>query len=89
LKRDIYVKHNKRIRAFLMKDYFLNDPLVKHNDFLLTSGFYKLTVQPNMIMEMQNHWTNFGDYISDLHKKYRDRYKVARRKSHQIILNQL
>lgn len=89
LKQDIQVKHNKKIRAFLMKDYFLNDSLLEHNRFLTSSGFSKLTVQPNMIMDIRKHWNNFDDYILDLQKKYRDRYKLARKKSHQIIKKEL
>ena len=89
LKQDIKIKHNKKIRAFLMKDYFLNDGLLKQNNFLITSGFSKLIVQPNMIMDIRNHWNNFDDYISDLQKKYRDRYKSARKKSKQIVKKEL
>lgn len=89
LKLEIRTKHNKEIRAFLMKDYFLNDSLLKCNKLVTSAGFSKLVVQPNMIMEIRNHWTNFDDYISDLHKKYRDRYKAARRKSNRIIKKEL
>lgn len=89
LKLEIRTKHNKKVRAFLMKDYFLNDGLLKHKKLVTSAGFSKLVVQPNMIMEIRNHWTNFDDYISDLHKKYRDRFKTARRKSNQIIKKEL
>jgi hypothetical protein len=89
LKLEIRTKHNKKVRAFLMKDYFLNDALLNHNKLITSMGFSKLVVQPNMIMETQSHWTNFNDYISDLQKKYRDRYKAARRKSKQIIKKEL
>jgi hypothetical protein len=89
LKLEIRTKHNKKVRAFLMKDYFLNDAFLKHNKLVTSAGFSKLVVQPNMIMEIPIHWTNFENYISDLHKKYRDRYKVARKKSNQITKREL
>ena len=89
LKNDIKKSHNKKIRAYLMKDYFLDNPIIDSSEYLNSSGFYKLTVQPNMIMKIEKHWKSFEDYIADLQKKYRDRYKSARKKAKQIVKREL
>ena len=46
---------------------------------------YTFSTQPNMIFEINKHWTTEQDYIDALSKKYRDQYKRARKKSDGII----
>lgn len=89
LKRKIKTVFNKKIRAILLKDYFLTDTILQTKNTLNTSGFHQLIVQPNMVMNLPEHWAHFDDYISDLHKKYRDRYKSARKKSKKMITKEL
>ena len=89
LKTDIKNDYNKRIRAFLMKDYFLDDDINSNENALNNFGFHKLTVQPNMVLEVKSNWNTFDDYISDLNKKYRDRYKSARKKAKPIVKKEL
>lgn len=89
LKDDIKSDFNKRIRAFLMKDYFINDELNTNQEKLNTFGFHQLTVQPNMILTTKPHWNSLKDYIADLNKKYRDRYKSARKKAKPIVKKEL
>ncbi|WP_255572892.1 GNAT family N-acetyltransferase [Hanstruepera marina] len=89
LKKDIKTQYNKTIRAYLMKDYFIDDPITSHSDVLETFGFHKLAVQPNMILDVKPHWNTFDDYISELNKKYRDRYKTARKKARQVLKKEL
>ena len=89
LKKEIKKQHNKKIRAFLFKDYFLDDAFNSLTKELNSFGCHKLTVQPNMILEIKSHWNAFDDYTSDLIKKYRDRYKSARKKAKQIKKREL
>lgn len=89
LKKEIRERHHKKIRAYLLKDYFETDDILNHSQFFEASGFYKVSVQPNMIMAIHNHWKQLDDYIGDLHKKYRDRYKTARRKANKIVKREL
>lgn len=89
LKKDIKNDYNKRIRAFLMKDYFIKDELNINNERLNTFGFHQLTVQPNMILTIKPHWNTLNDYIADLNKKYRDRYKSAQKKAKPIVKKEL
>ncbi|WP_048331247.1 hypothetical protein [Bizionia psychrotolerans] len=89
LKNEIQTVYNKTIRAILLKDYFLTDEIHQTKNSLNQMGFHQLVVQPNMIMKIPEHWSNFDDYISDLHKKYRDRYKSALKKSKLIVTKEL
>ncbi|PNQ75443.1 GNAT family N-acetyltransferase [Hanstruepera neustonica] len=89
LKTHIRSKHGKKIRAVLMKDYFLNETIHDYSTVLSNFGLTKVSVQPNMIMDVRSHWKTFDEYIGNLHKKYRDRYKTARKKSRQIIKREL
>lgn len=89
LKRNIKNQHNKKIRAYLLKDYFTNDVFNNHTKELDAFGCHQLTVQPNMILHIKPQWKSFDDYIFDLTKKYRDRYKSARKKAKQIEKREL
>ncbi|MGY0391234.1 GNAT family N-acetyltransferase [Bizionia sp. KMM 8389] len=84
LKAEIKKQHGKKIRAILFKDYFLSDIIHKHQDSLFKQGFHQLKVQPNMVLNIPSNWDNFDDYLSKLHKKYRDRYKRAKKKAMQV-----
>lgn len=78
----IYIrgKNSKVIRAILFKDYFKNDSIHKSSKFLNGYGLYHIAVQPNMILDIRSHWNSMDDYVKDLNKKYKTRYKRARKK---------
>ena len=42
-----------------------------------------------MIMNVEPNWNDFEAYLLDLNKKYRQRYKVARKKAGNIIKKEL
>lgn len=80
LKKTIKVEHGKTIRLIMLKDFFLGEQKYNNSTEYHTHNFHQVTVQPNMIMQIKPSWMYFQDYISDLSKKYRDRYKRARKK---------
>lgn len=43
-------------------------------------SYFKFSVQPNMVLEIREHWKTFDNYINDFSKKYRIRAKSARKK---------
>ncbi len=89
IEKQIKQDENKTLRAVVFKDYFLEDTIHSEVDFFKSHGLYQVAVQPNMIMEVRSGWTNFQDYISELNKKYRTRYKRARKKFNGIISQEL
>ncbi len=88
-KKSIRKKHKKRIRIIVFKDYFTDDSIHFEKDFFKRHKLHKVSVQPNMIMEIQPSWKDFDGYLLALNKKYKQRYKVSRKKAEAIIKNEL
>ncbi len=89
LSKDIKTKHNKTIRIIGFKDYFENDSI--HNNIKLFEErkMYKVQVQPNMILSINPEWKTVDDYVFSLKKKYKRRFKTARKKQGNILCKEL
>lgn len=79
---------NKKIRLILVKDFFLEDALL-NSTFFKIKKLHKAKVQPNMVINIREDWCNNGDYVSCMNKKYRRRYKRARKKLNAITCKEL
>ncbi|WP_203256616.1 GNAT family N-acetyltransferase [Hyunsoonleella ulvae] len=79
---------NKTIRLILVKDFFTDDVLAD-SIFFKQNKLHKATVQPNMIMDIREDWCANGDYVSCMNKKYRRRYKRAKKKLNSIVCREL
>ncbi|WP_323787465.1 GNAT family N-acetyltransferase [Psychroserpens sp.] len=75
---------DKKIRIIGFKDYFEDDSFHSSNKFFRNQNLYKAQVQPNMIFEASSNWSSPEKYIADFNKKYRRRYRTARKKSQDI-----
>lgn len=80
LKKTIKQNQGKTIRLVMLKDFFCDNETHDFSKVFQPYGLHQVFVQPNMVMPLPLHWTKIEDYISDLSKKYRDRFKRARRK---------
>lgn len=89
LKIHIKKKNNKAIRAILFKDYFKDDDFHQASELLVNQGLHHVHVQPNMVLKIQPHWKMIEDYLTDLNKKYKTRYKRAKNKLGEIVLKEL
>ncbi|RSK41547.1 GNAT family N-acetyltransferase [Mangrovimonas spongiae] len=89
LKQHIKTHDKKRIRLFLLKDFFNTDVLHQERDNFSKKGFYNVKVQPNMLFQVPESWRSFDDYLKALNKKYRRRYKRARKKYNGIVCKEL
>lgn len=89
LEQIIKKKRNKRIRVIMFKDYFQDDSIHLEDYFFKSHKLHRLTVQPNMIMDIQSNWENLDGYLLDLNKKYRQRYRAARKKASRIVKKEL
>ena len=89
LRQSIKKENKKRIRIIVFKDYFTDDKIHAETSFFKSYKLHKLTVQPNMIMDIQTKWNSFDDYYSDLNKKYKQRYKAARKKAVRIVKKEM
>lgn len=80
LKKEIKRTQGKTIRLILLKDFFSEDSKYNSQVEFDKYSLHKLSVQPNMIMDLRLNWLIIDNYVSDLSKKYRDRYKRAKKK---------
>jgi len=75
-----YLKSEKiNIRAVLLKDYY-KESRFDNSDWTYT----EFKVQPNMIMEINEEWKTFDDYLAGMKSKYRVRVRRARKKSIEL-----
>lgn len=51
--------------------------------------FYRFSVQPNMILNLNEDWSDFEDYLNNFSTKYRTRAKSARKKGSEISKKEL
>lgn len=51
--------------------------------------FYRFSVQPNMILNLNEDWSDFEDYLNDFSTKYRTRAKSARKKASDVTRKEL
>ena len=86
---EVRAKFNKKIRVIVFKDYFENDNIHMDIAFFKRNNLYKIQVQPNMILVIPDTWETSEDYISAFNKKYRKRYKTARKKSSTLHYREL
>ncbi|MEZ4793292.1 MAG: GNAT family N-acetyltransferase [Gelidibacter sp.] len=89
LKEIIKKEHKRRIRIIMFKDYFTEDSIHLESQFFNSNKLHKISVQPNMVMDVQPHWKNLGDYLFDLNKKYKQRHKAAQKKAGRIEKKEL
>lgn len=89
IKSKIKKDHNKKVRLIAFKDYFEADAIHTNEAFFKNEKVYKVQVQPNMVFSISQSWETIEDYISAFTKKYRDRYKSARKKGKQIVKREL
>jgi hypothetical protein len=89
LTKQIKEQFNKKIRIIGFKDYFEEDPIHANQSFFQSQKLYKAQVQPNMIFHVRPDWKSSEDYIASFNKKYRRRYRTARKKSDQINSKEL
>lgn len=84
IKETIKSNQNKTIRMFVLKDYFKEDLIHHEKESFDAAKLHQVVVQPNMILYLNRNWSTLEDYTASLKKKYRDRYKRARKKLNSI-----
>ena len=89
IKNHIKINQNKTIRAIMFKDYFQDDPIHLEPVFFNKMKLHKVTVQPNMVIKPQPTWSSFNAYLNALNKKYKNRFKTARKKLNGITYSEM
>jgi len=87
--KQIKTKKKKTIRLILFKDYFEHDSIHLDKSIFESKQFYKMKVQPNMMMSIRKNWLSERDYVADMITKYRARFKNARTRRNHILVKEL
>jgi len=80
LREQIKKESGQTIHIVMLKDYFKNDVIHKAKEVIRRGKFSSVTVQPNMVLSIKSDWNKMDDYVKSLNKKYKARYKRARRR---------
>ena len=86
---EIRTKFNKKVRIILFKDYFEDDSIHENIAFFKSNNLYKAQVQPNMVFTIPETWKKTEDYILAFNKKYRRRFRTARKKAINLNYKEL
>ena len=78
----IFKKQGQKIHIVNIKDFSATD--AENFETKTFSKYYKFEIQPNMVFDIPENFSNPDDYVNALSKKYRDQYKRARKKSEGI-----
>lgn len=89
IRNTIKKENNQTPRLLVLKDYFPTDGIHSEKTFLEKGGYHYVKVQPNMIFHVEPHWNTTEDYIADFKKKYKRRFKTARKKLGNIQYKEL
>ncbi|MCB4807265.1 GNAT family N-acetyltransferase [Tamlana sp. 62-3] len=80
---------NKKIRVIMLKDFFESNTIHNQKSFFKHQKLHQVKAQPNMLLYVASNWLKFDDYTASLTKKYRDRYKRAKKKLNGIQVKEL
>lgn len=72
------------IDAFLLKD-FTNDSLFITNE-LKDYNYHPFSVEPNMVLKLDENWHTFSDYLAALKTKFRVKAKKAFELSSELLI---
>lgn len=80
-------KLKKEISAFMLKDFikeslFITDELHDYN-------YYSFNVEPNMVLNLNENWTSFDDYLAALKTKFRVKAKKAFKQSKDLKMEEV
>ena len=84
-----FVNVNKELKidAFLLKD-FVNESLFI-TDELKDSKYNPFSVEPNMVLHLQENWTTFDDYLAAMKTKFRVKARKAFKQSVNIRIEEV
>lgn len=75
-------KDIRKTSLIIYKDYQFN--FVNYFQSKNHQPYFRFSVQPNMILKINESWTVYEDYLNDFSKKYRTRARSARKKFENI-----
>lgn len=77
----------QEIGGIMIKD-FVNETLPSTNQWE-KQGYNPFSVEPNMVMDINENWNNFEDYLTDLKTKFRVKAKKAMQLSKGLLQKEI
>lgn len=74
------------VKALLAKDFYHDK---KDNIPQLIKNYHQFKVQPNMILQFEDDWVTFDDYLEAMSSKYRVRARSAMKKGEKVVMKEL
>ena len=71
-------ERGKEISIILLKDFPSEDRFSEKTG--LGPKYFEFTIQPNMVLDIREHWKSEEDYLGDMTSKYRVRFRRSRKK---------
>ena len=68
-------KLKKGVKAFMLKDF--KEASLQVSDALYESNYHSFSVDPNMVLTIQEEWKTFDDYLAAMKTKFRVKAKKA------------
>lgn len=76
-----------KIDAFMLKDFVKQSLFI--SDELLDFNYYSFNVEPNMVLQMDEDWYSFDDYLASMKTKFRVKAKKAMKQSSELEIIEL
>jgi predicted N-acyltransferase len=77
----------KEISIILLKDFPTQDRFSERTG--LGPKYFEFTIQPNMVLDIRDHWKSEEDYLGDMTSKYRVRYRRSRKKFEGLTMKEM
>jgi predicted N-acyltransferase len=82
-------KTNRKIKTILLKDFYQDNRISSVE--MLGRDYTEVVVQPDMIFNVEERWSEFDDYLTEVKSKYRVKFKKVKKKAKDLdlmIMNQ-
>ena len=76
-----------RVNSVLLKDYYIDGPFKKTS--FQHSEYYSFEVQPDMVIQFDENWKSYDDYLTAVKSKYRVKFKKVKKNGQALEFRSL
>jgi predicted N-acyltransferase len=81
------LKAKYKVRFFLLPDYFLKSLSFNKETKTKLSPYFE--IDPDMVLDLNEHWNSFEDYKVDVSSKYKKRIRKVYNKSKDLVVKKI
>ena len=84
-----YISDNEgvRVNSVLLKDYYIDGPFKKTS--FQHSEYFSFEVQPDMVIQFDENWKSYADYLAAVKSKYRVKFKKVKKNGQALEFRSL